>query len=120
MKLWRWWVVVVLVVSGPWFGLLRQPQWQNVHWMPFSDPADKPLDVLDNLLLFLPFGWSSAADKQRLSKAASLALAMSVLAESTQLFSRFRYPSGTDVLMGVAGTVVGFGGRLLWDRRPSS
>ena len=39
--LWKWWVLVVLIISGPWFGLVRQPQWQHVNWIPFADRADK-------------------------------------------------------------------------------
>ena len=121
MKLWRWWVLVVLIISGPWFGFVTRPQWWNVNWVPFSDPADKPRDVLQNLLLFVPFGWSYASERRRsaaLVSALALAAVISAGAEATQLFSRERYPSATDVLMALFGAAIGFAGSIAWRQRP--
>ena len=122
MKLWKWWVLFVLVISGPWFGLVTHPQAWKVNWVPFADPADKPRDLLQNLLLFVPFGWSYHLDRRRrtaLPAALALAAAISIAAEATQLFSVDRFPSATDVLMALLGTSLGFAGAYAWRHRPT-
>jgi glycopeptide antibiotics resistance protein len=118
--LWKWWVLVVLIISGPWFGYLPRPKWSEVNWVPFADPADKPRDLLQNLLLFVPFGWSYASGRRTrvaLIGALGLAALISGAAEATQLFSIERYPSATDVLMAVFGAALGFSGAFAWRRR---
>jgi glycopeptide antibiotics resistance protein len=118
--LWKWWILVVLIISAPWFGFVPRPQWDEVNWVPFADPADKPRDLLQNLFLFVPFGWSYASGRRnRTALAGALALAalISALGESTQLFSTDRYPSATDVLMALFGTALGFSGAFAWRRR---
>jgi glycopeptide antibiotics resistance protein len=120
MKLWKWWFLVVLIISGPWFGFVRQPQWWDVNWVPFADPADKPRDLLQNVLLFVPFGWSYASERVNrtaLAGALAWALVVSAFAELTQLFSPARYPSTTDVLMALLGTALGFSGAFAWRNR---
>ncbi len=109
MKLWQWWVIVVLAVSGPWYGLLREPQWSRVTWVPFRGAEDKPRDMAANFLLYVPFGLSFAGDtRSRNVAAAALAgLAVSLPIESAQLFFRLRDPSATDVLMAVCGSAAG-------------
>jgi glycopeptide antibiotics resistance protein len=122
MKLWKWWVLVVLLISGPWFGFVTRAQWWNVNWVPFADPADKPRDLLQNVLLFVPFGWSYESDRQRRSAlpgALALAATISLTAEATQLFSLARFPSATDVLMAVGGSALGFSASFAWRHRPS-
>ena len=32
---WPLWVVVIAVVSGPWFGIVTRPQWERVTLVPF-------------------------------------------------------------------------------------
>lgn len=118
--LWKWWVVVVLIISAPWFGFAPRPQWGDVNWVPFADPADKPRDLLQNLFLFVPFGWSYASSRPRriaLVGALALGALISAVGESTQLFSSARYPSATDVLMAVLGTALGFSGAYAWRHR---
>ena len=103
--MWIWWIPVVWLASFP-LGLTATPQWDRVHLMPFSDPADKARDLAANVLLFLPFGYSFALDRGLawLPLAAGL---LSAAAELSQLFSTIRYPSGTDVFYAVAGAVAG-------------
>ena len=55
--------------------------------------------------------------KNVLAGALALALAISSIAESTQLFSTKRYPSATDVLMALFGTALGFSGAFAWRNR---
>jgi glycopeptide antibiotics resistance protein len=118
--LWKWWVLIVLLISGPWFGFVPCPQWWDVNWLPFADPADKPKDLLQNVLLYVPFGWSYASGRpgrKALAGAIALAMIISIVAESTQLFSIDRYPSTTDVLMALLGTALGFSGAFAWRHR---
>jgi len=60
IRSWPFWILVIAVASGPWFGVVRHPQWERVTWIPFHGAEDKPKDVLVNFLLFVPFGWSFA------------------------------------------------------------
>ena len=57
IPLWVWWIPVVLIASFP-LGLTPVPQWDRVHLVPFTDPADKVEDFAVNILLFLPFRFS--------------------------------------------------------------
>jgi glycopeptide antibiotics resistance protein len=110
MKLWKWWILVVAVVSGPWFGFSAEPQWHRVTWIPFRGFEDKPRDVLANFLLFVPFGFSFAWDRVGRSQILAAVLAgsiVSICVEVPQLFYRMRDPSATDVLMAVCGAAAG-------------
>lgn len=110
MKFWKWWILVVLAVSAPWFGVVRAPQWKRVTWIPFSGAEDKPRDVAANFLLYVPFGLSIAYDRdntRRVGAAVLAALALSLSVEMAQLFFRLRDPSATDVLMAVCGSAAG-------------
>jgi glycopeptide antibiotics resistance protein len=110
MKLWKWWMLVVIAASGPWYGLLREPQWHRVTWIPFTGAEDKPRDVVANFLMLVPFGWSLASDRRRAHPIASAIAASAVLSatvEVAQLFYRLRDPSATDVLMAMCGSAAG-------------
>ena len=109
MRSWPFWSLLVIAVSGPWFGVVRDPQWDRVTWIPFFGFEDKPRDVLVNFLLFVPFGWSFVkTGGGRGAGAAMLAgAALSLAVEIPQLFFRLRDPSATDLLMAVCGAGAG-------------
>jgi len=110
MKVWKWWILVVLAVSGPWYGVVRAPQWSRVTWIPFRGAEDKPRDVAANFLLFLPFGLSfagGARGRTGIAASALAAAAVSLPVETAQLFFRLRDPSATDVLMAALGSAAG-------------
>ena len=120
IRSWPFWILVIAVASGPWFGVVNHPQWNRVTWIPFHGAEDKPKDVLVNFLLFVPFGWSFAkssafakatADKRswRFTLAATIATAavVSIAVETPQLFYRLRDPSATDVVMAMCGAGAG-------------
>ena len=110
MKLWQWWIVVVIAVSGPWYGVVRHAQWQRATWIPFHGAEDTPRDVAANFALFVPFGLSLAREPRvrgRVAVAALAALAVSLPVEAAQLFFRLRDPSATDLLMAVCGSAAG-------------
>lgn len=117
MKLWKWWILVVAVVSGPWYGVTSKPQWDRVTWVPFLGKEDKPSDMAANLLLFVPFGWSYIAGRpswRGLASAICAGAVVSFSAEAPQLFFLGRDPSATDVFMGAVGTVVGAAAGRVW------
>jgi glycopeptide antibiotics resistance protein len=110
MKFWKWWVLLIAIVSGPWFGIVREPQWSRVTWIPFTGPEDKPRDVVANFLMFVPFGMSFAARRRGTGATAQTllaGLAISLAVEAPQLFYRLRDPSATDVMMAVCGSAAG-------------
>jgi glycopeptide antibiotics resistance protein len=118
VPLWWWWSGLVLLVSAPWIGFTPEPQWDRLNLIPFGDPADRPRDVIANVLMFVPFGYScfNHQGHRRLAATLGLAVAVSVAAEVTQLFSTLRNPSGTDVAMAALGAGVGSACRWLWER----
>ena len=109
MRSWPFWTLLVIVVSGPWFGVVRDPQWERVTWIPFSGLGDKPRDVVVTVLLYVPFGWSFVKTRggRRVGAAMAAGAALSLAVEIPQLFFRLRDPSATDVLMAVCGAGVG-------------
>ena len=114
--LWLYWIPLVWIISSPWVGFTPEPQWERVHLVPFSDPADKATDVIGNILLFVPFGYSAAGRrgaKRGILVAAAAAAAVSLFAEGSQLFSTERYPSATDVFAAIIGSSFGAAWRKL-------
>jgi glycopeptide antibiotics resistance protein len=110
MKAWQWWLLVVIAASGPWFGIVREPQWQRVTWIPFHGLDDKPHDMVANFLMWVPFGVAFARDRRRGERVAVTVvagLALSVAVEALQLFYRMRDPSATDVVMAICGSAAG-------------
>lgn len=124
VPLWCWWIVVVWAISLPWFGFTPHPQWWRVHWVPLGDPADNLRDLIANVALFVPFGYSYAGRERGgvsrgLLGAALASLAVSLVAESTQVFSVLRYPSATDLSAACAGSLIGAAWRGRGDPRSS-
>jgi len=123
MRSWPLWILVIAVASGPWFGVVREPQWERVTWIPFTGFEDKPKDVLQNFLLFIPFGWSFVKSRRGLAgvgAAAAAAVLVSIAVEIPQLFYRLRDPSATDVFVGMCGSAFGsFASQAFYGRHAS-
>jgi glycopeptide antibiotics resistance protein len=115
LPLWVWWVPVVMAISLPWSGLVSSPQWDRVHMIPFTDPADRPRDFVANIALFVPFGCLYGR-RRSVWGAVAVAAALSVTAEATQLFSTTRFPSATDITAALAGAALGVAASSLWTR----
>lgn len=123
MRSWPLWVVVIAIVSGPWFGIVTHPQWDRLTLIPFAGSEDKPKDMAVNMLLFVPFGWSFAKSRAgRVSTAAAIGAAalVSIAVEIPQLFYKLRDPSATDVTMAIIGAAVGSLGSQAFHRRNTS
>jgi glycopeptide antibiotics resistance protein len=115
VPLWVWWMPVVWAISFPWPGLTSRPQWNRVHSITFTDPADRPRDVIANILLFLPFGYSYGR-RGAVWQAVAIAAGVSITAEASQLFSTTRFPSATDVTAALIGAALGAVGSSLLTR----
>ena len=110
IRSWPFWILLVVLASGPWFGVVREPQWERVTWVPFRGFEDKPRDMLVNFLLFVPFGWSfakTAAGAGGVLVVIAAAASVSIAVEIPQLFYRLRDPSATDVVMAICGAAAG-------------
>ena len=121
MKFWQAWVLLLFIASGPWYGVLPAPQWDHVTWVPFTSRTDKATDMIINTLMFLPLGWTFKTQRRGAAGTGTvllMALAVSLAAESMQLFCAHRDPSATDVTMNTIGTLLGTAGASLWRRRP--
>jgi glycopeptide antibiotics resistance protein len=98
---------------GGWEGFLREAQ--RINWRPLGGTADNLLisDIIQNILLFMPFGFlgyfSLIYKSSWTRKAAVVALGMSLSAgvEFLQIFSPVRFPALSDVVFNTSGTAVG-------------
>ena len=108
IPLWFWWVLVIWLVCLPWPGMAPQAN-SDVQLVPFAGPADRPRDVIANVLLFLPLGYLFAVAHPRRGYATLLtaAAAVSLTAEALQLLSPARFPSATDVVVNTGGAFLG-------------
>jgi glycopeptide antibiotics resistance protein len=116
VPLWAWWIPLVWAISLPWAGLTKDPQWSRVHPVPFTDPADRPRDLIANIALYIPFGYSLARGR-RWPLVVGVTTGVSLVAEATQLFGTVRYPSATDVTAAVIGAAIGAAWRALAARQ---
>lgn len=97
------------------FDLQDHPHWYKVAWVPFATGIVRPHDIIVNVALYLPLGFSLQAGtvRDRRLLVVLVALALSTLLELTQVWSHWRFPSATDVTMNVAGALLG----AVWARR---
>ena len=77
----------------PWTTFQPHAHWARVAWLPFSTPPPiAPLDIVVNVVLYVPFGFFYARSRSRLTRVslwgALWAAALSACTESTQVFSR--------------------------------
>jgi len=97
----------------PWSNFKGHSHWDSVRWIPFYDPPHTLFDILANLLLFVPFGFSYVQSRKKQQKPATwlrtviLAAVLSASVEFFQVFCHNRIPSTTDVCSNIMGAVVG-------------
>ena len=117
--LWRLaWLASALAICGaetmPWSNFQGHSHWARVCWIPFRDHQLPGfwLDVCENVLLVVPFGFTAIHAKER--KTAGTALEIIVFAfvlmasgELFQVFCHNRFPTMTDVTSGTVGALIG-------------
>jgi VanZ family protein len=101
------WTAALATVTVPWRDL-HQTTGHYVAWIPFVSPPVRLVDIAANIVMFLPFGalyirWRPH-DAGRLLVWAAL---FSVSVEVSQLFSRGRVTSTTDVATNLIGAMTG-------------
>jgi hypothetical protein len=99
------WLMGWALFGLPWDGMRPRPEFGRLQVIPFQHT--RPADAALNLLYYVPlgaigvgFGWPAA-------RVVGVAAALSGATESAQLFSRDRFPSTSDVILNVAGAMVG-------------
>lgn len=100
------WSAVILAVTVPSTDFVGHTHWQKVQWIPFRSPPVKVFDVVVNIALYFPFGYTLAralAHRARGWHAVVLAGALSLAVEWSQLYSHSRFPSVQDVLCDILG-----------------
>jgi glycopeptide antibiotics resistance protein len=103
--------VVAFAADWPWGDLQNHTHWDRVAWIPFVSPPVRPFDILQNLLLFAPFGCfvGLGAGRSRwrgVLYAALLTLVIGFAGEASQLYSHSRFPSATDLICNVVGAAL--------------
>jgi glycopeptide antibiotics resistance protein len=98
---------LILASIFPWRGFDPTGHWHRIGWVPFMSRPVRAIDVVGNLILFMPLGASIALHARRaaLGRTAIVAFVFSFFGEWAQIYSRYRYPSGGDLILNVAGAV---------------
>lgn len=101
-------LLILLATTWPWTDFRGHTHWDKVEWVPFTHRL-VARDVVLNVLLFVPFGftarrgWPGVPHRTWLA----VALALSLAVETYQLFSHSRFPTSTDVLTNLLGQWMG-------------
>ena len=107
------WVAVIGLVSFPFESFQMHAHWEKIGWLPFYSWPVRPLDIITNLALYVPFGILATNIRKRdISMAyyagvAAEAFLLSLTMEVLQDFSHTRFPSATDLVCNVSGAIVG-------------
>jgi glycopeptide antibiotics resistance protein len=106
------WLALFVLLFLPWGDFQDHTHWFKVAWIPFGSRPVKPLDVIGNIVAFVPFGvlltlalGTDSTWHWPLGLVAALLLAFG--AEAAQLYSHTRFPSATDLAANVAGAALG-------------
>jgi glycopeptide antibiotics resistance protein len=101
-------LVAIVAIVVPWRSVQSHPHWARIGWLPFVSPPLRPFDIVANVALFAPLGAGAAlACTRGVRAAAGVALAVSLLGETVQVFAHSRFPSATDVACNVGGAILG-------------
>jgi hypothetical protein len=95
------WTIIVVGGVVPWASWVGHSHWYRIEWLPFSTTT-RPRDIVLNILFYVPIGhffvrrrdW--AGKVRPLVGAATYALLLSLLTETSQVFSHGRFPAMTD------------------------
>jgi glycopeptide antibiotics resistance protein len=108
------WIGVIVLAVVPWGRFQDHSHWNEVDWIPFSEPL-RVRDVVVNVLLYLPLGYwfRRQGGRMPLWWTVAFAFGLSVATDLTQVFSHGRFPSARDVTCNTIGALCG----ALWAGR---
>jgi glycopeptide antibiotics resistance protein len=117
-----WTLMILAVTTMPWSNFKGHAHWKSIYWIPFSDfrfSLAVVVDLVGNLLLFIPFGFCFAPvtpppNRRGVTTVALSALTLSLAVELFQSFGHNRIASMTDVCTNVAGAIIGAKAMLRW------
>jgi glycopeptide antibiotics resistance protein len=109
------WLSIWATFGIPWASLSAHPHWEHVRWVliPRYDRSVVELlsynrvDDLLNIGFYVPLGILCVVQGWRLTGAIGAGVILSLITESSQLFSTHREASSVDLLTNVTGTIVG-------------
>ena len=112
------WLASALAVAAaetlPWSNFQGHSHWAKVCWVPFQDRWLPGFwtDVLENVLLSLPFGFTGIHARARntvgtAAQIVALAAGLVATGELFQVYCHNRFPSMTDVTTNTAGALIG-------------
>ena len=106
------WGVLWVYVAIPWRSFRPSPSLQRVEWVPFA--IGSPRTQILNFLVFVPLGLIGTRLGWSPRTVALVGAGTSALTELLQLFSTRRYPSVTDLILNIAGTLTGIAVAISW------
>jgi VanZ family protein len=103
------WLCLWALFSIPWTSETATPQWDRVRPPHVRQTSRLKPDHVLNVLFYVPFAPLGAALGWPLPALVAAGGALSVSAETLQLFSTERNPDGNDIIANVLGTAIGAG-----------
>lgn len=105
------WISLIVVVVVPWGTFEQHAHWERMEWIPFVSPPVDLGDVIGNVFFYVPYGilvgLEAAGTRGAILLATGSATVLSLATEFTQIFSKSRFPSMTDVACNVIGACIG-------------
>ena len=111
-----WALFIALAGTLPLTNFVGHSHWEYIQWLPTADNFRSRrflFDIVANVALFLPLGYlldrslSTTTARRSLFLAAGAAGLLSLSMEWFQVYCHNRYPSPTDVVSNVTGSLIG-------------
>jgi glycopeptide antibiotics resistance protein len=115
-----WVAVIVMVGMLPLSNFVGHSHWEYIKWVPTIDNLRSPkylvgifTDLVENTLLFLPFGYflsrllTSSGTSRHLLLAGGIGGMLSTGIEFYQVYCHSRFPSILDIIANITGALLG-------------
>ena len=111
------WVTAWAVFSLPWTSMTSTANWERFRPPHVRAGSRLRSDHVLNFLFYVPAAPLAAALGWPVSAGVAAAAAISVTAETVQVFSHDRAPDGNDIVANIGGAIAGALAMLLYRRR---